>query len=158
MQRSLESDVLIKRYLKGISRLRPSRPRYESMWDPQRLLDYIEILPEQMTLQTMSQKLVTLLAFITGGRLQTISFIRISNLIESNQEIQIVITDSIKTTGTNKIQPTLHVPFFREKPSLCVATTLKDYIKRTVSIRQSQQDLLFLTTVKLHGEANKQTS
>ncbi|KAJ8910618.1 hypothetical protein NQ315_002854 [Exocentrus adspersus] len=57
----LVSSPVLKRFKKGISRLRPSRPKYSLTWDPLPVLNYIERLPSPLTLQTLSQKL-TLLA------------------------------------------------------------------------------------------------
>lgn len=153
----LGSDPLIKRFMKGMSRLRPTQPRYSNTWDPHVLLSYLEDLPEELNLLSLSQKLVTLLALSTGSRLQTLSLIRLSNISESRQEIQINITDPIKTSGLNKEQPTLHLPFFEEKPKICVARTLQKYIQTTQPFRKSDQDWLFLTIKKPHSAASKQT-
>ncbi|KAB0805144.1 hypothetical protein PPYR_02114 [Photinus pyralis] len=140
-----------------MSRLRPSQPRYSNTWDPQLLLSYFEGLPKELSLRMLSQKLITLLALITGGRLQTLSLIRLSNISESQEEIQINITDPIKTSGLNKEQPTLHIPFYSEKPSLCVASTLKKYLATTKPLRAPNQDFLFVTTKRPHSTASKQT-
>lgn len=153
----LGTDPMIKRFMKGMSRLKPPQPRYANTWDPQLLFLHLEGLPKNLSLQQLSQKLVTLLALITGGRLQTISLIRLSNITEDHREIQINITDSIKTSGVNREQPTLHIPFFKEKPSICVATALKKYIEITTPFRTPDQDLMFLTVKKPHAVANKQT-
>uniref|UniRef100_A0A1Y1NBJ0 Tyr recombinase domain-containing protein n=1 Tax=Photinus pyralis TaxID=7054 RepID=A0A1Y1NBJ0_PHOPY len=143
--------------MKGISRLRPAQPRYTYTWDPQRLFSYLETLPDNLNLLQLSQKVVSLLALITGGRLQTISLIRLSNIREEMDTIQINITDPIKTSGVNNEQPTLHIPSFKEKPCLCVATTLKAYIAATKDIRKKDQDFIFLSAKKPHATAKKQT-
>ena len=155
---NLGTDPTIKRFMKGMSRLRPAKPRYANTWDPLKLLLYIEGLPiNNLTLLQLSQKLVTLLALITGGRLQTLSLIRLSNLTENQQAIQINISDPNKTSGVNREQPTLHIPFYKEKPTLCVAMTLKKYIEVTEPLRKQYQDLIFLTVKKPHAVPNKQT-
>nr|CAH7761122.1 unnamed protein product [Callosobruchus chinensis] len=78
--------------------LRPSRPRYTATWDPTPLLNCIENLPLPLSLKTLSYKLTTLLALITGERLQTISLIRLSNIIQGPRETVINISDLIKTS------------------------------------------------------------
>lgn len=153
----LGSDPFVKRFLKGMSRLRPSQPRYDSTWDPLALLNYIENMSTDLNLKQISQKLATLLALITGARLQTISLIRLANIENKLHEISILITDRIKTSGVNKLQPTLHIPFFTEKPSLCVASTLLDYICKTKELRNTNDDFLFISCKKPHNRANKQT-
>lgn len=153
----LGSNPLVKRLLKGFSRLRPSKPRYNSTWDPQRLLLFIESLGNPLSLRILSLKLVTLLALITGGRIQTLSLIRTSNIIESEDKIQIPITDPIKTSGPGRLQPTLHIPYFEENKLLCVATTLETYRQLTKPLRNPDSNFLFITTRKPYSTANKQT-
>lgn len=153
----LGADPTMRRFSKGMSRLRPSQPKYGNTWDPQQILNYIENLPTPLSLPVLSQKLVTLLALITGGRLQTISVIKLGNIIQNQDDIQISITERIKTSGLNREQPTLHIPFFKQRPALCVASTLKEYLKTTAPLRNSQEKFLFLTTRKPHSVANKQT-
>lgn len=149
------SQPLVKRFMKGISRERPPQPKYEYTWDPEPVLKYLEQTPTS-DLKSLSRKLITLLALITGGRLQTLSLIRISNIRHSDSEIQILISDPIKTSQTSHMQPCLHVPFFHENPRLCAASTLQQYVNITQPIRNNE-DFLFLTTSKPHKKATKQT-
>lgn len=155
--RNLGIDPILKRFKKGLSRLRPSRPKYDATWDPLPLLQYIEKLDSPLGIQILSQKLVTLLALITGARLQTISLIRLSNIIDNSSDILISISDPIKTSREGKTQPTLHIPEFRENPSLCVANTLREYINRTQHHRGPESDFLFLTVKKPYSTASKDT-
>lgn len=151
------SDPLIKRFMKGMARLRPAQPKYGSTWDPEVLLSYIEQLPEDLDLNLLSHKLITLLTLVTGERLQTLSLIRLTNILENEQEIQINITDPIKTSGLNRVQPTLYLPFFKERPKLCPALTLKKYIDATKVFRKKEHDFVFLTIKRPHSVASKQT-
>nr|CAI5832775.1 unnamed protein product [Callosobruchus analis] len=151
---SLGTNPLIKRFLKGLFRLRPSQAKYGVTWDPQIVLNYIEALSKPLSLQRLSQKLATLLALITGGRLQTISLVRVNNIIESDREIQIPITDRIKTSGPNNPQPVLHKPFYHSKPDLCVASTLKECISATAHLRKTPNDFLFLCWKKPNRTAS----
>lgn len=154
---NLGSNPIIKRFKKGLSRLRPSRPRYNHTWDPMPLLQHIEKLNSPFNLQILSQKLVILLALVTGERLQTISLIRLSGIIDTSTEVLINISDPVKTSRVGRPQPTLHIPLYDKKPSLCVATTLKEYIARTRYLRHPENDYLFITTKKPFGTASKDT-
>ncbi|XP_011858425.1 PREDICTED: uncharacterized protein LOC105555982 [Vollenhovia emeryi] len=75
-------DTRVKRFFKGIEKLRPNRPKYDSTWDPKVVLDKINHWGSNdvMTLERLSQKLVTLLALITGHRIQTLKLIDIRNI------------------------------------------------------------------------------
>lgn len=152
---NIASDTNLKRFLKGASRLRPARPKYDSTWDPKPLLNYLSGISTQ-NLKLLSIKLVSLLALVTGGRLQTISLIRLSNIIIDEEKIQIFISDQIKTSGTLKTQPCLHIPFFKENSFLCAASALLSYVEITKPLRENQ-DFLFITSTKPHQKASKQT-
>ncbi|XP_031333948.1 uncharacterized protein LOC116163960 [Photinus pyralis] len=71
---NISSDPNLKRFLKGISRIRPQRPRYEATWDPQQVLKFLGSTPDG-NLKQLLQKLVTLLALATGQRIISFHFI-----------------------------------------------------------------------------------
>ncbi|XP_031329436.1 uncharacterized protein LOC116160392 [Photinus pyralis] len=152
----LSSHPVLCRFLKGIAKLRPSRPRYNVVWDPQVVLAYLERLAMD-SLKALSEKLITLLALTTAHRIQTFSLIRIENIIESGNGFQILIEDKIKTSGIGRTQPCLHLPYFTENPKLCVATALKQYLTATKGRRTSVRDFLFLTYKKPYRTASKQS-
>lgn len=149
----------VKRYLKAIANVRPSKPRYSHIWDTKPLLSYLEKLYpyDGISLGLISIKLATLLVLITGHRIQTIAAIKINNIIESQSGFQIFISDKIKTSGVNRCQPCLQVPNYYDNPSLCVAKLLKKYIEVTESFRNNGQEYLFLTTRPPYSRASKQT-
>ncbi len=156
LEPSVTDNPILNRFMKGLSKLRPAAPRYNATWDPNSLLQYAERLPNPLTLQELSRKLVTLLCLITGHRLQTIAKIKLSNFIYGEDAIQILIADPIKTSGRNQLQPTLHIPFFKEKRFLCCASALTEYIDRISCLRHGQ-DTLFLSYRRPHLVASKQT-
>lgn len=155
---NLGGNPLLKRFMKGIFKCRPPKPKYDFVWDPQPVLRFLE-QTSTSCLKNLSRKLVTLLALATGHRLQTISLIRTSQIVETAREIQIFIPDLIKTSRPNRSQPCLQLPFFEDRPSLCVASTLKTYLEATANLRDSQSvdDFLFLTHRRPHRLATKQT-
>ena len=148
---NIGTDRSIKRFLKGICRLRPSRPKYEFTWDTDVVLSYLAKAHPvlQIPLKMLTYKLCTLLALITGQRIQTLSLIRVSNIHQSNTRIQIRITDPTKTSLAASAQPCLQIPFFTARPELCVASTLLEYLDRTSPLR-TQEDFLFLTVRQPH--------
>lgn len=152
-------NLQLKRFLKSVSKLRPQRPKYNICWDPQTVLIYLSSLypNDSLSLLDLSRKLITLFALITGHRLQTFSLIRVLNIHFTESGAQIFITDSIKTSGTNAIQPCLHIPFFGQKPELCAASTLLCYVERTQTLRSPTQEYLFLTSVEPHRTATRNT-
>lgn len=145
--------------MRGVSKLKPSRPKYDNIWDPGVVTNYINNQGpnENLSLKNLSYKLITLLMLITGHRLQTISLIRLSNIIQTPTGFQIAISDPIKTSKLNKVQPHLHIPFFQENPNLCVASTLKHYMDVSRGLRKADENFLFITHKKPHARATKQS-
>ncbi|KAJ8971931.1 hypothetical protein NQ317_015437 [Molorchus minor] len=154
--KNLGEDPQVKRFIKGIFRVRPPKPKYKSTWDPQQVLQFLENSSHD-SLKFLSCKLVTLLALATGERLQTISLIKCSNITFSESGATIRIPDIVKTSRPNFHQPNLSLPYFTRNPRLCVASCLKHYLDTTKRLRQTDCDFLFLTFNKPHGVASKQT-
>lgn len=152
------SDFRVRRFLKGVYRLRPSLPKYNTTWNPSVVLDHLaQSFPnEETTLQSLTLKLATLLALITAHRVQTLAAIEVENIEIADHEISIKIPARIKTSGPRRVQPTLLIPFFEERPSICPARTLKCYLDRTRPLRGATNKL-FISFKKPHAPVSSQT-
>lgn len=153
----LSQDFRIQKFFKGVSMLRPARPKYQNTWDPSIVLDYLKKLKNaEIKLNVLSQKLVTLLALATGQRLQTLAFIEINNIHRTESKIDIPISKRIKTSARNKFQPVLSLPFLNLDPEICVASTLLCYLEKTKSLRGPIKSL-FVSVTKPYKEISTQT-
>ncbi|XP_050313121.1 uncharacterized protein LOC126748133 [Anthonomus grandis grandis] len=149
-------NPLIKRFLKAVFRKRPPKPKYDSIWNPQEVLNFLDS-PNDGNLKALSSKLITLLALATGQRIQTLSLIKCSNIVKTNIGIKILIPELIKTSGPKSFQPCLTLPYLQQKPYLCVASLIVKYLEETKDIRQKECEHFWLTYKKPHGPATKQT-
>jgi len=155
----LGENPLISRFMKGVGRIRPPRPKYDRTWDPAPVLSYLGSLEpvSEISLELLSLKLVGLLTLATGQRLQTLHAIQVSNIDVSNSDfVQINIDVPIKTTKPGNLQPCLYLPRFVENPTLCVVRALETYVNRTVPFRGKYAPL-FLSTGGQHKPVSKQT-
>ncbi|XP_050312176.1 uncharacterized protein LOC126747518 isoform X2 [Anthonomus grandis grandis] len=152
-------EKIINRFLKGVSNIRPPKPKYSFTWNPDPVLKYLEALYplDSLSLEDLTYKLVTLMALVSASRVQTLSMIKINNINVSLERIEIQITDRIKTTALGRNQPLLIFPYFRNKPQLCVASTIETYIKITEPHRKVKEQNLFLTIKKPFHAASSQT-
>jgi integrase len=155
----ISQDDCLKRFFKGVFRIKPSFPRYTVTWDPMIVLDYFSNLypNETLPIEHIAKKNVILLALATGQRSQTLSLIRLNNVQRFNDRIIINTTDLIKTSGIGRCQPVLDLPFFTEKISICPAQTLLDYIKFTKNNRPLNETRLILTFKRPYHAASSQT-
>lgn len=154
----LGSDDRIRRFIKGVFRMRPTKPKYNFTWDPDTVLNHLASLypNTDLNLKQLTQKLVTLLALVTAHRVQTLTLISIDNIKTYDDKITISITKLIKTSGPERESPLLVLPFFRNKPEICPAQCLLDYLNKTVDIRHSVRDL-FVTFKRPHKKATSQS-
>lgn len=146
------------KFMNGLYRLKPTKPRYEETWDVTPVLEKLgSLFPlESLNLAELSNKLVLLLAIGSAQRLQTLASIKISNVIRTEIGLEIRITDMIKTSRIGASQPVIKLPYFVIKKGLCIASTLDYYIKVTSSLRGDIDDL-FITSRKPYKKASKDT-
>lgn len=98
-----------------------------------------------------------LIALSTGQRVQTISLIKLNNIRNTTNGLEISITDLIKTSGPGRDQPFLKLPKFEDNPEICVASTILSYIQYTSKLRVPTENRLFISIRKPHKAVSKQT-
>lgn len=149
----LGTDERVARFFRGIYKLRPKKPKYDIIWDPNIVLRYLSNLsPNQdLSLELLTKKLVTLLALVTAHRIQTLSLISIENITINEANIDIKIPEMIKTSGPNKLQPNLILPFFKDNVDICPARTLLCYLDSTKIIRHNCSTLIITLRKPYHA-------
>lgn len=156
---SIGENPLIKRFCKGAGHLKPPRPKYDYVWDPQPVIAKLASLypHENLSLEVLTKKLLLLLALGSGQRCQTLSLLKISQITENDDVLFIKVPDRIKTSAPGRAQPLLQFPRFHEKKELCIASTLKLYLHRTKELRSDGCDNLFVALRKPHGPVSSQS-
>ncbi|CAD6226508.1 GSCOCG00005860001-RA-CDS, partial [Cotesia congregata] len=154
----LGSDPSISRFFKGVFKNRPPKPKYDTTWNTEAVLNWVEALGPLKTLdlKTLTFKLVSLLALATAHRVQTLSLIKLSDMIISKTNVIIKVSDQIKTSRVGAAQPSFNLPFFKERKSACVTTVLLEYLKRTKDLR-GKEDYLFITYKRPYRRATPQS-
>lgn len=151
-------NSMICRFMAGIFKLRPSFPRYQTTWDVNKVLTTLESwFPlSDLNFKDLTLKTVMLLALTTAHRAQTFASVKLSDIHETVSGITITITEIIKTSAPGKEQPLLVLPYFSPNPSLCVASHIKEYIRRSEEFR-NQAKKLFISFKKPYVEICSQT-
>lgn len=151
-------DARMKRFFKGVEKLRPNIPKYDATWDPTIVLGHMSSwgTNESMTLEKLSVKLTMLIALTTGQRMQTLGLIDIKNIYRLEDTIEIKIPNRIKTSRLNNPQPTLIVPSYRKNLNWCVVSALEMYLKKTKDLR-GLETRLFISFKKPYKAVSSQT-
>ena len=149
--------AIIKKFLKGTFELRPSVPKYEEIWDVKIVLDYLKFLPcsSELSLNVLTHKLVMLLALVTGQRVQTLSFLKIDNILIFPDKCVLLIDRNTKNSFFLKRKPIFTIKRF-EDVSVCPVTCLEEYIKRTAPLRHDYKQL-FISYIKPHKPVRCET-
>lgn len=155
-------DPQIKRFFKGIFKLRPSRPKYNDTWDPAIVLNHIEkwYPLQDLSFLKLTKKLVMLLALTSAQRIQTLSLIRLNNIQFVEAGVNIEISDLLKTSKPGKQQMCITLPYFLAKPEICPVTTLQYYINYTKTLRKvefNNTEMLLISVKKPYNYASRQT-
>lgn len=154
---AIAKDDRLQRFLKGVFRIRPPLPKYNFTWDTNCVLDHLSswFPNEDLPLNQLTKKAITLLALTTAHRMQTFSKIKTINIEIFNEKIMIKIPDIIKTSRPGARQPILLLPYFNDKPNICPAKALECYLHKTSSLRKSAN--LFIGVSKPHKAVGSQT-
>ena len=90
--------------------------------------------------------------------MQTFSLINTDLIRFSENSAEIKVEALIKTSRVGTCQPYLMLPYFNDKPQLCVAKTLKHYLRVTKALRKETNfKKLFLATKKPYKAVGSQT-
>lgn len=151
-------DPIIGRFLKGVANLRPTNARYASTWDTNIVLNKVKTwFPlSRLNLQELTEKTIILLALGTASRAQTLAAIEVNNIKETKEGLEIRIIERTKTDRPGKTRPLLYLPFFKEKPELCIANTVIQYLRVTTKLRENTKHL-FISINKPHKKVTSQT-
>lgn len=156
---AIGTHPLIKRFGKGVSVIKPQKPRYDYVWDPAPVISKLaKVFPyESLALETVTKKLVLLLALGWGQRAQILAAIRVPHIFRENDKLIIQIPDRIKTSAPGRTQPLLMFSKFPDHPDLCIVSILDYYLQCTRDLRPPDCDSLFISWVKPHKAVGVQT-
>ncbi len=135
---------LVRRFMKGVFNLRPTKPRYSVTWDVNKVIDYIRSsLPvEVLPLKELTLKLVMLIALTTAARSQTLSLLRLSNMTVTEYGFRFDFDQLLKQSRPGYVTPTINLKAYTPDIQLCVCVTLTEYLARTKPLRGDVEQLL----------------
>ena len=135
--------------MQGINNLRPSLPRYDSIWDVQIVLSYIENMTD-LTLLDLSAKFCMLFLLVTAQRCQTLHLVELDDIVFKGDCCVIKTNHVLKQSRRGfHLEDIKLKPYINEK--LCVVRTLREYLRRTEGFRVTGKKLLISTQKPHHG-------
>ena len=147
----------MKRFLRGVFNLRPSLPRYTLTWDVKEVLNFIRNIDSiSCNLKLLTLKLTMLIALLSGQRVQTLQAIKVSNIHCNGNLLTIFIDTLLKQSKPGKHLKALTFKQYTMDKSLCIVSSMSEYLSRTSHIRSDQNELL-LSYIKPHKPVSAET-
>ena len=150
----LSSNSLISRFMKGVFNTRPALPRYNTIWDVRKVLEFLSKTKND-TLLFLAGKLSMLFLLLSAQRCQTLHLINLEDIKVSDGKLIINTPHLLKTSKPGQHQTPFSFISYKPDKQLCIVRTISEYLQRTKGIRNT--DKLLVSTIKPHGAASKQT-
>ena len=152
------NNAMVTRFMRGVFSSRPSLPRYNAIWDVSLVLTHIKKWQPiaEIDLKTLTLKTVALMALTSGQRCQTLHALEIDNMTITSSYCNFEITQLLKTSKPSNHFGQLKFITYAPDENLCVVTCLKEYLKRTESLRSGCRSL-FISYVKPHCKVSTNT-
>ena len=155
--RSLGSDVLINRFMKGIAKIRPATPRYTQIWDVKIVFNMFRQQPlaRFLSLYDLTLRTVTLLALVSAQRGQSLHLLDIDCMSVAEDRYTFHLVGDFKQSRKGYETLNIVLPAFHDDTRLCIVKTLDVYLERTKPLRLSSR--LFISTVRPFKPVSKDT-
>ena len=143
---------VVKRFMKGVFKNRPTLPRHVVMYDADIVLHYLKSLGDntELELEMLTKKLCTLLCLLSGQRAQAIPALTLDMCYRDpvGSEYVIYVDRVMKTTKPGHHVKPLELMAFPLEPTLCIVGCLDEYVARTSKLRSQQQLIISFKTFK----------
>ena len=146
---TLGAHPLVKRFMRGVFNLRPTKPRYSTTWDVNRVLEFLQSTSpvELLPLKDLTRKLAMLIALSTAARSQTLSLLSLSNMTVTDDGFSFTFDQLLKQSRPGYVTPNVRLRSYTPDTKLCVCSTLQEYLVRTKALRGDVKQL-FISYVK----------
>ena len=151
---------MVTRLMQGIFNTRPSKPRYNSVWDVEVVLNHIKNMPQcsELRLAELSAKLAMLLALTNADRASDLHLLDLNFKQVLSHGVRFQIAGLSKTRRSGPPREVTYIAF-KECEVICPVATLEAYERRTADLRRPDQETnpLFIACVKPHKPVTSST-
>ena len=156
---TIGSHQIISRFMKGIYRSKPPRPKYQTTCDVQPVLTYLSFLgtANNLDLKTLSLKLLMLVALVSAQRGQSLHMLEITLMKQDESSFEFLLPKHVKKSrpGYTPLQ-LFCMLFLLMKHCVHVFNHLRTYINQTKPLRGNETKL-FISYMKPHHRISRDT-
>ena len=156
---SIGRHPLVVRFLKGVFNLRPPVSRHKEVWDVSTASKFLKTFSPvaSLSLKNLSLKVVMLLSLVTAQRGQTLHLLDISLMSTYDSSIVFTFSKPVKESNPRTQVKPLVLKAYTHDESLCVFSTLKQYLQRTKILRVTAGSQLLIGFQKPHKAVSQDT-
>ena len=143
---------MVKRLLKGIFNARPPKPKYECIWDANKLLTFLKSIQNDQDFKMLSIKTAALLTILPGQRVSSVHKFKLSELQQTSQIALFNIPDLVKHSRPRfPAKPICYRAYPHDK-SLCPIALIKSYLlaREHILAKQNQKCDKFFIVIENH--------
>ena len=134
---------LVSSLLTGIFNKRFPQPKYTFIWDVQKVVTYLSSLDStNISDKSLTLKLTMLLVLTSAARAHEICFLDSKYLVKHSSGYTFHFGRPTKTSNRNRIKPPMKFYPYEPDLNLCVCHHIDLYMKRTLSWRKGDSQLL----------------
>ena len=123
---------LVRRFMKGTFELRPSLPRYPTVWNVSTVFNYVRTQPDiaDLSLKELSLRLVFLLLLLRGQCCQTVHYFTIDNMELSDTKCVFKVIDKVKQTRKGYHIPPIIYERYPHEVKLCPVVHIQEIYQK----------------------------
>lgn len=148
----------VSAFLTGMFNNRFPQPKYQFIWDVEKVVTYISSLDnnEDLDDQALTKNLTMLLALASTARAHEICYLDIRFLVRHHSGYTFSFAKPTKVSRKGKLRPPITFTPFEGNSKLCVCKCMDTYPLRSKYWREYRNHLL-LSYVRPHKEISKKT-
>ena len=148
---------VVSRFMKGVFKAKPPKPKYYSAWNVARVLDFLkdEEPPEKIPLKMLTLKLTVLLALTTAARAHELACLDLDFGLAKMEAWEFTIPEHMKNSRPGHPPRKFYLPAFSQDTTICVVRVLEAYTQRTASIRKARK--LLVSYIAPYDSVSSQT-
>ena len=153
----LGQNRYVNLYMTGLAKSMPRQPKYDTIWDPQTVLQFLKKWSpaRHLNLYQLTLKTALLILLVTAQRPQILGKLSLDQMTHKKKVFTFAITSNLKHQRGNAPATMIHLKAFPGDLRLCVENYLRAYIQRTKPLRQDPA--LFIITTKPYTQATMTT-
>ena len=143
---------IVSKFMKGVFRTKPPKPKYCSSWNVAKVLDFLR---NQESRKLLTFKLTVLLALTTSARAHELTALDLDFSLVMEDAWEFTIPEHVKSSRPGHPPRKFYLPSFPQDNAICVVRVLRAYTLRTGNIRKARK--LLISYIAPYDSVSSQT-